>query len=390
MARNSDIAVLDIGSRKVSVLIGDKNEKGIYNIKGIGQFDYAGYACGKWYDEDSLKKAVSGALKIAEVEAGVKVRKLYIGVPAEFLAVNVKEVTEVYPKTTRITDTETDRLFRQGGNFETDAFTEINCSPVYYTLDGSSKRIIEPRGATVQKLSGLLSYILCENTFINLFDSIAEELKLKEVEYVATPWAEALGLISAEQRDKYAIIMDIGYISSSVAVIRGDGLLHLSSFSIGGGHIAGDIFQALDLPFQVCCEIQNKIDLNLVYSVEEYHEVNDNGTVYRAAAEDVNYVTRERLEEIAGYIRQALDICKFDCPVYAPVYLTGGGITFIRGAKEYISASINRKLEILAPSLPRYNTPAFASLMGLFEVAVLLNGKSGTNFIKKLIAKIGG
>ena len=185
------------------------------------------------------------------------------------------------------------------------------------------------------------------------------------------------------------MIVDVGYITGSVAAIKGDGLLSLSSFSQGGGHIAGDISVLLNLPFEVAEKVQSKLDLNLNYSEEEYFEVTGLEPL-RISAKDAKDIAFARLDSIANIIRQAFEIAGKDCPDYAAVYLTGGGLTEIRGAKEYLSASLNRPIEVLTSGLPRFDKPALASTMALFETASKLSQQRKYGFIKKLLEKIGG
>ena len=393
MSRSNVVAVLDIGSKSVTALIGEKVGGNLSSVKGTGEYAYQGFSQGEWFDVPGLKNAVRAALNIAEVEAGVKVKKLYVGIPSEFLAVATKIIAYEFKRPSRIGSEQIDALFNKGDDFEKTApgFSSVNCSAIYYVLDDNPKRIIEPRGFVAKKVTAELSYVLCEKDFLNLFDGLAEELGLKEIEYIPEAWAEAMGLLRPEQRYRYAVIVDVGYITGSVAAIKGDGLLSLSSFSQGGGHIAGDISVLLNLPFEVAEKVQSKLDLNLNYSEEEYFEVTGlEGEPLRISAKDAKDIAFARLDSIANIIRQAFEIDGKDCPEYAAVYLTGGGLTEIRGAKEYLSASLNRPIEVLTSGLPRFDKPALASTMALFETASKLSQQRKYGFIKKLLEKIGG
>ncbi len=392
-AKANLVAVMDIGSKSVTVLIGEKTDGGISSIKGMGEYGYQGFSQGEWFDLPGLRSAVASALNIAEVEAGVKVKKLYVGVPSEFLAVATKIIAYEFKRPSRIGTEQINALFAKGDDFEETApgFSSVNCSAIYYVLDEGPKRIIEPRGLVAKKVTAELSYVLCEKDFLKLFDGLAEDLGLKEIEYIPEAWAEAVGLLRPEQRDRYALIVDVGYITGSVAAVKGDGLLSLSSFSQGGGHIAGDISVLLNIPFDVAEKVQEKIDLNLNYSEQEYIEVFDeNGEPLRISAKDARDIAYARLDCIAGIIKQAFEIASKDCPDYATVYLTGGGLTALRGAKEYLSASTGRPIEVLTSNLPRYDKPSLASTMALFETASKLAQQRKYGFIKKLLEKFGG
>lgn len=393
MPKTNDVAVLDIGSKKITVLIGEKSNKGIYNIKGFGECYYSGFSGGKWFKTEDLKSAVAKSVNIAEVSSGIKIKKLYIGVPSEFIAVVCKEVALNKQRNSRVTDADIASLYEKGDTYSSHSkYSTINYSAIYYTLDDSPRRYIEPRGLNAYKLTGLLSYILCERAFIELFEEIAQELKLKEIEFICATWAEAMSLFEPSQRDKYIIIADIGYITSSVSVIRGDGLLHMSSFSLGGGHIESDIAMMFNVPFSVAKEVKSKIDISLDYPDDAFYEAGENKE-YRLSSNDVNEIAKARLNTFVELINESIDYSDFDCPVYAVVYLTGGGVTQLRGAKEFMSATLKKPIEIVSPDVPRFNKPHYSSSISLLDIASKLNEKETTAFtkiIKKLFSKIGG
>ena len=183
MAKLNDVAVLDIGSKKISVMIGNKTPKGVFNVKGFGSCYYSGFSGGKWFNVQDLKSAVGKALHVAEAESGVKAKKLYIGVPSEFIAIVVKEVVLARGRAQRITDADVTELFEQGDTYKNHSrYTTIGNFAIYYTLDDKTRRFVEPRGIEAYKITGLVSYVLCERSFTSLFENIAKDLRLKEVE----------------------------------------------------------------------------------------------------------------------------------------------------------------------------------------------------------------
>ncbi|MEG1791356.1 MAG: cell division FtsA domain-containing protein [Clostridia bacterium] len=393
MSKANDVAILDIGSKKVIVLIGEKTAKGIFNIKGVGSCGYSGFVGGEWFNVSDLKTAVAKSVNMAEADAGTKIKKLYIGVPSEFSALVCKEVILSRARASRIGDDDISALYEQGDTYANHAkYSTINYSAIYYTLDDSTRRYVEPRGLSAYKLTGLLSYILCERSFTALFEEIAHELKFKEIEYISAIWAETMSLFDETTRNKPTLLADIGYITSSIAVVRGDGLLHLASFSLGGGHIESDIAMMFEVPFKIAQEVKSKIDISLNYAEDAFYEAGEGGK-YHLCANDINEVTKARLDTIVGFIQEGILQSGVDCPPYTTVYLTGGGVTQVRGAKEYMAAKLGKQIEIVFPSVPMFNKPQFSSSIGLLDIASKLNanGQSAfTNILKKLISKLGG
>lgn len=71
-----NIAVLDIGSSKLTVLIGQRGANNTIQVKGIGECKYDGYSDGEWLSKENLPAAVNTAIASAEQAAGVKIRSL--------------------------------------------------------------------------------------------------------------------------------------------------------------------------------------------------------------------------------------------------------------------------------------------------------------------------
>lgn len=73
---------------------------------------------------------------------------------------------------------------------------------------------------------------------------------------------------------------------------------------------------------------------------------------------------------IAGYIQKCLDRCEFEYPEYIPIYLTGGGMNYIKGVRDYLSRRLGRRVELVAPNLPHISRPDYSSEVGLLELAL--------------------
>ena len=118
MAHSKDVAVLDVGSEKLTVYVGERTVNGTFNIKGTGEALYEGFKGGEWLDPNGLFDAVEKACTGAMRGLGTKFRKLYVGVPGEFTAVVTKEVGFALDKTRKIRDCDLDELFKTGDVIE--------------------------------------------------------------------------------------------------------------------------------------------------------------------------------------------------------------------------------------------------------------------------------
>jgi cell division protein FtsA len=382
-----DIAVLDFGSGKIDVLIGERGVNNTICINGMGECDYAGFADGEWFEPDQLGYAIGHAINNAETNSRTKIKRLYVGVPGEFTTVVCRDVSISLTKKRKVTEADVDMLHEQGDVFRNNPdYTVINIGPVYYTLD-DDRRLVQPVGMTSNKLGGHISYVLAENRFIHFVGKILEELGIESIEFVSSVLAEELLLFDDITRDQYVVLIDVGYITTSVAVGRGDGLLGLYNFSLGGGHITGDLAMAFGISFSQAESLKRKVVLSLNASDADVYEITDRDSRIPFPAKTVNEIVMERIKLIASTIEKCLSKCEYDYPDYIPYHLTGGGLSYLKGARDYLSKRLNKPVEIVSPSFPPFSRPHMSSGIGLMDMLLDQQPQEKKGFFARLFGK---
>lgn len=358
-----EVAALDFGSSKITCLFGRKGVNNTLQILGKGEVEYAGFSGGEFLRPELVASVIKNAIFAAENEAGKEIKHLFIGVPSEFCFLKVFESTISFRKKHRINSSDVEVLMQQGKEDISDKHTLINCQPIYYTVD-DDRRVINPVSLVSGSLSGIHSYIYVENKFTDFIDSILQNIGVDSAEYVSSILAEALFLLGDKGWDNHAILVDVGYITTSVAVVRGDGLLSLSSFSLGGGHISGDLARRFQISFAEAETLKRKVMLYLKPESDDVYDVNNK----QFNAEEVGNTVAARIAVIAKNIKKSLDLCGFEIPSSLPVFLSGGGICYVKGGKEVIQQNISREVEIISPSLPLMEKPHLSSQLGLLNM----------------------
>lgn len=383
-----DVAILDFGSGKITVFIGQRGVNNTICINGMGECDYAGFSGGKWFAPEQLRYVIGHAISNAETNSRTKIKHLYIGVPGEFTTTECRDVSISLSKKRKINDADVDALHTQGDVYKNDPdYTVINSQPIYYSLD-DDRRLIQPIGLSSAKLSGHISYILAENKFIDFVDNIMADLGIETADYISSVLAETLFLFNDIQRDHYVVLIDVGYITTNVVVARGDGLLSLSSFSLGGGHITGDLAMIEKISFTAAESLKRKVVLSLNASEADVYEISDKDEGQKFSAQIINEIVMHRIDIIASTIKKALKNCKYEYPDYIPYHLTGGGLSYLKGARDYLSKQLDKPVEIIAPSLPQFNRPHLSSSLGLLDMVLnqqVPEKKKG--FFAKLLSK---
>ncbi len=383
-----DVAILDFGSEKISVIIGCSDVNNTFAIKGVGESEYAGFMNGDFLEPETLKLAMGLAINNAEQNSKTSIKELYIGVPTEFSMCVCGSASQTFSKVKTVTQTDINDLFVRANNFNSKTHTVINQSAIYYVLDDNGK-VTNPLGLVTNKITACLSYILAENSFIRLIDSFLVDLEITSATYISSALAEAKYLFDEETRDRYALLVDCGYITTTVALIRGDGILALNSFSMGGGHITADLMECLKISFPQAESLKRKIVLSIDPEKDDAYQVTTDEGVMPISASLAGEIVECRIEEIAKNILKCLNACEYEYPHYIPVSLTGGGLCYLKGAKDLLAKYIGKNVEIVVPPIPQLNKPHNSSSVSLLDIALKQEKlKKPTGFFAKLKAFI--
>ncbi len=378
-----DIVVLDVTSRLISAIVGVKKAQSVFGIKSVAEKEHPGYENGQWFDLDDTVNTVKATLSEAMRAADSGSKRLFIGVPAEFCSAVSKDVSINLDRRRRVVDDDVDFLLEKGNDFDKNEYVCANTSAVYFAINGEEKLYTDVRGMYAESVEACVSYMLAEKRFVDIFDKVAADLGFKDVKYIVSNWAECVSLLDSEQRESLYALIDVGYLSSSVTLAKGEGVLDMRSFSLGGGHICADIFNALDVPFELAQEAKRLIDINLNYAEDAILIGNGEKSVYAIDASDI---VKARLDIFADIISGIFKNFSEDMPPYLPVYLTGEGIASMRGAKKYLSEQLGKNIEILTPKLPGFVKPEDSSKTALLMVAETLSKSSFGDVIKSIFS----
>ncbi len=381
MARKN-IAVMDFGSSRVSVLIGDRSVNGTFDVRGYAEMAYAGFMDGEILEPEKLTETLCAVVNTAQNNARCKITHLYVGVPAEFSVAEVKNVSKDYGKKKRVTEKDIDDLFVMADEYSSSpSHSVINRSPVCFELD-TGERVIDPKGQITTVLSATLSFVLAQRNFLGTILQAVSPLQIPFVEFISETLAENLYLIEPAERDRCAILVDCGYLTTSVSVVVGDGLVCLKSFSLGGGHIVADLVKFLEIPFGVAQELKKYATMTGQPSENEKISLNYKGEKFTFDALAVYEIVQRKVRQIAVMISKSLESCVYERPDFIGVNITGGGISYIKGVAESLKDFLGKEVTILEPQIPQMNEPRNSAVLGLLDLALRQNHARYSIFIK--------
>ena len=145
---------------------------------------------------------------------------------------------------------------------------------------------------------------------------------------------------------------------------------------------------ALEIPYKQAEMLKRKVIVSLDAGDDEIYEITVGDKIRSFPAKTVNEIVRYRLGVIAKMLAKGISSSNTKMPDYAPLYLTGGGIAFLHGVKDELSATLRRPVEIVVPPMPQVGYPDKSSGWGLMDMVLNNIMPEKENFLTKILNKI--
>ena len=361
-------AAIDFGTSKVVTLVAESGGYHRCDIIGAGQVPYDGYTDGYWNTPEKVSEAIQASIQEAENQSHRRITEIHVGVPGEFCRVYVIESTlQLQGVDPHVTPADVDRIFAIADeNLQPVRGIIIHRSPAWFTVD-DGKKTMEPVGMKGSTLKTLVSFVVADEFFLNDINRRMQALGVEVAGFFSLPMGESLLFLPPEDRDRTAVLLDVGYLNTEIMAVEGDALVYHKVIPIGGAHITVDLTYGLEVPMAVAEQIKR----NYIFGMpggDNIEAMLDNGRTESFERDAVARVLEPRVDEIAEEIRKNLDESGVRLGSWSNVYLTGGGLALMRGGREYLASQLKRPVRAPSPKAAKLNSPIYSSSLGLMDL----------------------
>lgn len=385
-----DFAVLDFGSGKLTFIVGVRSVDNSFVVKNYASIEYPGYYGGEWVSVDTLSDDVSEVVN----QSGYDYRQktLYIAVPSEFTQIRINGMVSDLGKRKSINSSILMQIHNKAEGITPMGYSALCSSALEYVLDGDV-HTINPIGQSAQNIYANMSYVFGKDEFIKTVYAIIIDLGFKDVNFVDGIWAEGGQLIDERARINGAVLIDVGYASTTFALIKGDGIKYKKDKSFGSGFLIDGLASAMGVEYDVAQSLFSQITLNIESDDKSVYKYEIASRRYECKAKDVNNFlhnkiltqlvdfANECISEIREQDANAASLNAWDNKVgsinlMTEFYLTGGGLSSIRGASQFFARALGREVGILTGNTAGWDKPYQASAFATMEVADKMNRKN--------------
>lgn len=367
----TQIAAIEFGTSKIVTMIAQSGGMDRLDIIGSGTVPYDGFSDGDWNTPGQMIQRVGDSIAAAELEANSKIREIYVGVPGEYIHVLSGE-SEVELPDGMVDDTAVNAVQDAAADMlhiSESGGLVMHRTPSWFIVD-DGKKTMSPGGRGT-RLRALTTFVIADPQFIEDVSEMLGRLDITILGFLSPSLGESLLMLSLEERDRGALLIDVGYLNTEISVVEGDAIVYHAILPRGGGHITADLAMGLRVPMRAAEQIKRGYVFNPdEFDMNSFSEIyDDNGRRRTFPRKAVGDIVEASFKELSDMI--ALTISNDAEPFLgkrSQVYLTGGGIALMRGAREALAAAIGRPVKISTAKSSKLNSPVYSSALGLADL----------------------
>ena len=370
-AMKTQIAAIEFGTSKIVTMIAQSGGMDRLDIIGSGTVPYDGFSDGDWNTPGQMIQRVGDSIAAAELEANSKIKEIYVGVPGEYIHVRSCE-TEV-ELTEGVVDEEAINAVQDAAadllEIRDSGGLVMHRTPSWFIVD-DGKKTMSPGGKGT-RLRAMTTFVIADPQFIEDVSEMLGQHDITILGFLSPSLGESLLVLSLEERDRGALLIDVGYLNTEISVVEGDAIVYHAILPRGGGHITADLAMGLRIPMKAAEQIKRGYVFNPdEFDMDSFSEVYDeNGRRRNIPRKVVGEIVDKSFKELTDMIGMTIEN---DAGQYlgkrSQVYLTGGGIALMRGAREALAGAIGRPVKISAAKSSKLNSPVYASALGLADL----------------------
>src|SRR5215470_2114710 len=326
------IVGLDIGTTKIAVIAGRKNEFGKLEILGFGRANSNGVKHGQVLNIDETIKAIKTALENCFASnPNLEVNEVYVGIAGHHIK-SLQTRGDIVRQNTdeEITQKEIDQLIADQYKTYIPAGDQIiDVIPQEFAVD-NFQNIISPIGYGGVKVGANFHIITGDKNAIRNINRAVEKSRLKTKDLVLQPLASAAAVMGQEDLEAGVAIVDIGGGTTDLAVFYEGILKHTAVIPFGGENITNDIktglgvlkTQAEQMKVQFGSALSNEAKANAYITIPGLRGM----PAKEISVKNLANIIQARMNEILDFVTYHLKQVGLDNKMLnGGIILTGGG-----------------------------------------------------------------
>jgi len=372
------IVGLDIGTTKIAVIAGRKNEFGKLEILGFGRANSNGVKHGQVLNIDETIKAINAALEnCLASNPGLEIKEVYVGIAGHHIK-SLQTRGDIVRQSSEeeITHKEIDQLVADQYKTYIPAGDQIiDVIPQEFTID-NFQNIPNPIGYGGVKVGANFHIITGDKNAIRNINRSVEKAMLTTKDLVLQPLASAAAVMAQEDMEAGVAIVDIGGGTTDLAVFYEGILKHTAVIPFAGDNITNDIktglgvlrTQAEQMKVQFGSALSNEAKANAYITIPGLRGM----PAKEISVKNLSNIIQARMNEILDFVTYHLKQVGLDNKALnGGIILTGGGsqLKHMIQLTEYVTG-LNARIglpneHLAAGHIEELAKPTYSTCIGL-------------------------
>jgi cell division protein FtsA len=376
-AKEQIIVGLEVGTSKVCAVVGEVLGDGNVSIIGVGQAPSQGVRKGEIVDMEAATHCIHAAVAEAEDSAGVEIHNVYTSVTGGHIrSFNNRGSVAITSEEREITPDEVRNVLHNAKavNIPMDHVV-IHAIRQRFYVDGHDG-IQNPVGMIGAKLEADVHVIHgVRNRLLNTIKCV-KQVPLDVANIAVAGFASALAVLTSEQQQLGALVVDIGGGATDYIVYRDGTVQHSGVLAVGGDHVTNDIATGLKIPMNRAERL--KLEHGSVQWPLQEELISMKREIglpdFQFARGQLCRIIHLRVEETLALVRKEIEKHKLLDYLGAGVFLTGGcarlhGIETLAGQVFGLPVHIGQSRTVGGPT-SAIESPEYSTAIGLVRYAL--------------------
>lgn len=324
------LAGLDIGSTKVTVVIGTVNNDNLLEIVGVGTAPNPGIRQGMVVNIEATTESIRKAREEAELMSGYKISEVWLGVSGSHIqSFDSKGMVAI--KNKEATSNDVERVIEAAKAIAVPHDrTVLHVIPREYKVDGHDG-ILDPVGMAGIRLECNVHIVTGSQTALANNLKCLEKAGLRCAGMVLEPLAASMAILSEDERALGVCVVDMGGGCCNLIYFVNGSVAHTSLIPVGGQHFTHDIAIGLRTPQMAAEDLKKKFGSAMASIVPAEETIDVEGVGGRKSR---TVLRRDLVEVIEPRAEETLQLIQQDLKLSGLLPVMGSGVVFTGGASQ--------------------------------------------------------
>jgi cell division protein FtsA len=377
--KSSIFASIDVGTTKVSTLVGEVMPGGGLRVLGVGIAAADGLGRGMVENIRDASTSIRASVEKAERSSGTRIVAAHVSAAGPHIScTNNRGIIAIPDRDRPINQDDIARVLDAARIVSIPTNRDImHAVPRYYVVDGQD-HVTDPLGMFGQRLDVETHIITGLTTVLQNLTKCVESAGVHVETLIASPLASAQAVLREEEKRQGVVLADIGGGTTDVALFLDGSVCHTAVLPVGGNHLTRDLVVGLRCPYQAAEDAKARfghalpeaVDPTEMVELDVFGEDGRKSVSRRLIAE----VLRARIEEICEMVMMETKRAVNGDMLSAGLVLTGGtaNLAGIASVAEQVTGlparvGVPQNLQGLVDML---GDPAYATGVGVLEWAI--------------------